>query len=381
MGKQLPLNGVESQKLPYLNWNLTPFISPMHSLAPDFLARLRFDANQVATLRALGEYRGKQELFYRQAPEVLKGLRQVAVIESSESSNRLEGITVSANRLKALVIKHTKPRDRSEQEVAGYRDALALIHESARAMPFSANVVLQLHSTLCRFMPNPGGRWKPSDNEIIERRADGTVRLRFKPTPAHLTPMAMEEMTKCYDTAIKAHSQDPLVVVPLTILDFLCIHPFSDGNGRVGRLLTLMLLYHFDYEVGRYISIERVYEDTKESYYETLEASSQRWHQGKHNPFPWLDYFWGVLLRAYREFEERVEQVRGGRGAKSEQVRQAVLARLEPFSISDIEATCAGVSRDTVRVVLRQMKKEQLIASTGKGRSAKWILGSKKTPK
>lgn len=353
----------------------------MHSLSPDYLARLRFEANQVATLRALGEYRGKQELFYRQAPEVLKGLRQVAVIESSESSNRLEGVTVPANRLKALVVKRTKPRDRSEQEVAGYRDALALIHESGRAMPFSANVVLQLHSTLYRFMPNPGGRGKPSDNEIIERRADGTVRLRFKPTPAHLTPMAMEELVKGYAAAVKVHSQDPLVIVPLTILDFLCIHPFSDGNGRVGRLLTLMLLYHFDYEVGRYISIERVYEDTKESYYETLEASSRHWHRGKHDPFPWLEYFWGVLLRAYREFEERVGQVRSGRGAKSEQVRDAVLARQEPFSISDIEVACAGVSRDTVRLVLRQLKKEKLIASTGKGRSAKWILVRKKDQK
>lgn len=345
----------------------------MHSLVPEYLDRLRFDANQVATLRALGEYRGKQALFYRQAPEVLKRLRQVAVIESSESSNRLEGVTVPANRLKALVTKNTKPRDRSEQEVAGYRDALALIHESARDMPFSANVVLQLHSTLYRFMPNPGGRWKSSDNEIIERHADGSVRLRFKPTPVHLTPMAMEELTKRYGAAIKAHSQDPLVIVPLTILDFLCIHPFSDGNGRIGRLLTLMLLYQFDYEVGRYISIERVYEDTKESYYETLEASSQCWHKGKHDPFPWLDYFWGVLLRAYRDFEERVGQVRSGRGAKSAQVREAVLNRRTPFSISEIEAACAGVSRDTVRGILRQMKAEQLIASTGKGRSAKWI--------
>ena len=344
----------------------------MHSLKPEYLAALRFDANQAATLRAVGEYRGKQALFYRQAPEVLKGLREVAVIESSESSNRLEGVVVAANRLKALIARNTQPRDRSEQEVAGYRDALALIHESAREMRLSPNVILQLHSTLYRFMPTPGGRWKAVDNEIIEKRPDGSVRVRFKATPAHLTPIAMEQLSAGYAAAIGAH-QDPLIVVPLAILDFLCIHPFTDGNGRVARLLTLLLLYRFDYEVGRYISIERVYEATKESYYETLEASSQGWHEGRHDPYPWLNYFWGVLLRAYREFEERVGEVRSGRGAKAAQVREAVLARSTPFSISDIEAACAGVSRDTVRLVLRAMKTEGLIASTGKGRSAKWI--------
>lgn len=344
----------------------------MHSFTPDFLARLRFGASQAATLRALGEYRGKQELFYRQAPEVLRGLRQVAIIESSESSNRLEGVIVAPSRLKALVIKHTQPRDRSEQEVAGYRDALGLTHESARNMPFTPNVVLQLHTTLSRYMPAPGGRWKQTDNDIIERHPDGTVRIRFKPTPAHLTPMAMEELTKRYADALRDAKQDPLVLVPLTILDFLCIHPFNDGNGRIARLLTLMLLYHFNYEVGRYISIERVYEETRESYYETLEASSQGWHEERHDVFPWLEYFWGVLLRAYREFEERVGEVRTGRGAKTGQVREAVLSRREPFSISEIEAACAGVSRDTVRLVLRKMKSEGVIASTGKGRSARW---------
>lgn len=345
----------------------------MRSLTPQFLERLRFNATHAATLRALGEYRGKQELFFRQAPEALDSLRQVAVIESSESSNRLEGVVVPSNRLKALVVKNTAPRDRSEQEVAGYRDALALIHESGRNMPFTPNVVLQLHTTLYRYMPEPGGRWKRSDNDIIERHPDGTVRVRFSPTPAHLTPMAMDDLTRLFAEAHDQSAQDALVLVPLAILDFLCIHPFSDGNGRIARLLTLMLLYHSDYQVGRFISIERVYEDTKTSYYETLERSSQGWHEGQHDVFPWIEYFWGVLLRAYREFEQRVNQVRSGRGAKSEQVREAVMSRREPFSISEIETACAGVSRDTVRLVLRQLKAEGLIVPTGKGRGTKWI--------
>lgn len=344
----------------------------MRSLTAEFLSKLRFNATHAATLRALGEFRGKQALFFQQPPEVLKSLRQVAIIESSESSNRLEGVTVAASRLKAIVIKQTQPRDRSEQEIAGYRDALSLIHESAQHMPFNPNVVLQLHKTLYRYMPAPGGRWKSTDNDIIERHANHSVRVRFKPVPAHLAEIAMNDLTGAYSAALHDGHQDPLVLLPLAILDFLCIHPFSDGNGRIARILTLMLLYHFNYEVGRFISIERVYEESKESYYETLETSSQGWHAGRHDVFPWLEYFWGVLLRVYREFEERVGNIRVGRGAKTEQVRQTVLARRQPFSISEIEAACAGVSRDTIRAVLRQLKREGFIVSTGKGRSAKW---------
>lgn len=345
----------------------------MHSLTDAYLARLRFNSEQAATLRAIGEYRGKQELFYRQAPEVLAGLLEVARIESSESSNRLEGVNVPADRIRRLVVHQAQPRNRSEQEVAGYRDALALIHESGRDMAFTPNVLLQLHGMLYRYMPNPGGRWKPTDNDIVEHRPDGTSRVRFRPVAAHLTPMAMDQLTANYAAATQKHDLDSLIVVPLAILDFLCIHPFVDGNGRMSRLLTLMLLYHFNYEVGRYISIERVYEESKEGYYETLETSSQGWHEGQHDPSPWLNYFWGVLLRAYREFEERVGEVRKGRGSKSEQVREAVLAKQPPFSISEVEADCPGVSRETVRIVLREMSREGLIASTGKGRSAKWV--------
>jgi Fic family protein len=179
-----------------------------------------------------------------------------------------------------------------------------------------------------------------------------------------------------YTLAAQMPQLDSLIIVPLAILDFLCIHPFADGNGRMSRLLTLMLLYHFNYEVGRYISIERVYEQTKEGYYETLEASSQGWHEGKHDPNPWLNYFWGVMLRAYREFEERVGEGRTRKGSKSGQVRELVLAKQVPFAISEIEADCPGVSRETIRIVLREMSREGLIASTGKGRSAKWVRKS-----
>ncbi|MGL6204267.1 MAG: Fic family protein, partial [Giesbergeria sp.] len=249
----------------------------MQSLYPEFLAKLRFDTQQLATLRALGEYRGKQQLYVAQSPEVLSDLRQVAVVESTESSNRLEGVVVAAHRLKSLVLKNATPQSRSEQEVAGYRDALGLIHESGAQMPFSEGTVLQLHGVLYRYMPQPGGRWKATNNDIIERHPDGRSRVRFRPVAAHLTPIAMEDLIARYRLALDQHLADPLVLVPLVILDFLCIHPFPDGNGRMARLLTLQLLYHFDYAVGRFISLERIFEESKESYYETLEASSQRW--------------------------------------------------------------------------------------------------------
>ena len=345
----------------------------MRSLKEKYLKNLSLSTDEAAAMRTLGEYQGKQALYYRQSPETLESLKQTAIIESSESSNRLEGITAPKERIEAIVLKNSTPKDRSEQEIAGYRDALSLIHDSAEHMEFSTNVILQLHSLVYRFMPNPGGKWKGSNNEIIEKHPDGTKRVRFVPTSAHLTPQAMDDLITNYKYAIHDLNQDSLIVVPLAILDFLCIHPFSDGNGRVARLLTLTLLYHFDYQVGRYISLERIFEESKETYYETLEKSSQGWHEGKHDVHPWLNYFWGALTRAYREFEERVGNIKAGRGSKTEQIRQAVERKIGPFSISEIEDSCPGTSRDMVRNVLRQMKDENLIESTGKGRSAKWV--------
>ncbi|GAA5171115.1 MULTISPECIES: Fic family protein [Halomonadaceae] len=345
----------------------------MHSLSPEFLDRLRYDGLQLATLRTLGEHRGKQQLFTIQSPEVLRDLKQVAVIESAESSNRLEGVVVKPSRLKPLIVRNATPKSRSEQELAGYRDALALIHESASDMPLSVGVVRQLHALLYRYMPQDGGNWKATNNDIIEKGPDGSSRVRFQPVAAHLTPMAMNKLVDCYQHALDRHLADPLVLVPLTILDFLCIHPFPDGNGRMARLLTLVLLYHFDYDVGRFISLERIIEESKESYYETLETSSQGWHEGQHNARPWLDYFWGALLRAYKEFEARVGTIDNSRGNKSDRVRAEALNRTLPFSISELEESCPGISRDTVRLVLRALKAEGLVKPTGKGRGAKWI--------
>jgi Fic family protein len=345
----------------------------MPSLTEEYLKSLKFSNKQGATLRAIGEHRGRQTLFIRQSPELLESLKQVAMIESSESSNRLEGITASHKKIEALVLKNTMPGNRSEQEIAGYRDALAIIHESGPHMEFTINVILQLHSMLYLNMPNDGGRWKMTDNEILEKNPDGTVaRVRFRPTPAVSTPFAMEDLTKDYKYSIFNLQQEPLIVVPLAILDFLCVHPFADGNGRTARLLTLLLLYHFDYQVGKYISLERIFEESKEGYYETLEYCSQGWHENKHDVLPWLNYFWGALIRSYKEFEERVGTIGTGKGSKTDQVKEAIARRINPFAISDLETECPGVSRDMIRNVLRQLRDEGLIAAQGKGRGAKW---------
>jgi Fic family protein len=345
----------------------------MNSLQQGYLDDLRLSADDGAMLKTLGECQGRQVLFQRQTPELLAALREAAVIESTESSNRIEGVTAPAERVKALVLKATTPRDRSEQEIAGYRDALNLIHESARDMTFSVNVILQLHTILYRYHTGAGGRWKPTQNEIVERDVAGNVRrVRFIPPDAVATPRLMEEMSKAYAHAVD-RGKEPLILIPLAVLDFLCIHPFADGNGRMARLLTLQLLYRSGFDVGRYISLERIIEESKETYYETLEASSQGWHERRHDALPWMRYFWGVVLRAYREFEQRVGTLRTGRGAKTDLVTEAIGRRIGAFSISDIEAECPGVSRDWIRIVLRKLRDEKRIVRHGKGRGAKWV--------
>lgn len=344
----------------------------MRSLTDSYLDALAFTAKQASTIRALGEYRGKQKLYKRQSPEMLNGLRALARIESTDASNRLEGITAPEARLQAIVRHSEPPRTRSEQEIAGYRDALELIHEARTELPVSVNGIRQLHQTIYSYLPDEGGQWKPVDNEIVERDPAGNVvRVRFRPVAAVATPQAMEDLVTHY-AAAEVMGQEPLLTIPLLILDFLCIHPFRDGNGRVARLLTLLALYHAGYDVGRYISLERVIEESWKSYYETLEASSQGWHEGQHDSTAWLEYFWGVMLRAYKEFEERVGDVDHGGSSKSQRVRDAVGREVRPFRVVDLQKQCPDVSRETIRLVLRAMKKAGVIELSGRGRGARW---------
>ncbi|MYE07648.1 MAG: hypothetical protein F4X95_02720 [Oligoflexia bacterium] len=348
----------------------------MQSLSPKFIDSLNFTSSHLADLRKLGEFRGRQDLFSKKSEEALKVLKQHAIIESVESSNRLEQITAPYQRIKGLVNKSTAPKNRSEKEISGYRDALNLIHESYEYMELSVNVIKQLHTIIYRHLPEDGGRFKLADNKIVERDPDGNViRERFTPVPALQTPQAMESLCQNYMDFLNNYNTDPLILLPLLILDFLCIHPFKDGNGRISRLLTLLVLHRHGYEVGKYISLERIFEESKEGYYRTLHKSSQGWHESKHDPFPWMEYFWGVVIKAYKEFEERVVYIKdtiGGKGSKAEQIKFAIGKKIGPFSISDIEKDCPGISRDMVRHVLRQLRDEGAIQSQGIGRSAKW---------
>ncbi len=344
----------------------------MNSLQPSFIQRLNLNPKDAAVWEALGNFRGHQQLQLQQTPAVLETLLRISKVESVESSNRIEGIVSSRASIEGIVLKDAKPKNRDDEEIAGYRDALALIHESAQNMPFQNNVILQMHSQLYRYQTGKtGGRWKLQDNEVVTIHADGRREVRFRPVSAFETPRAMAELVERYHNAAETNVP-PLYLVPLAILDFLCIHPFDDGNGRVSRLLSLMLLYQAGHEVGRFISLERVVEQTKDRYYEALRQSSKNWHQGEHDAMPWLRYFWSMLGAAYKEFDERVGAVRKTHGAKTQLIHQAIERRFDPFSISDIVRDCPGVSRDIIRLVLAAMKKEGRLQLQGDGRGAKY---------
>ena len=357
----------------------------MSSFSPKFINSLVFTSSHLSILRKLGEYRGKQDLFSKKSKEALEVLKQHAIIESIESSNRLEQITAPYKRIKGLVTESTIPKDRPEREIAGYRDTLSLIHKSYEHMEVSVNIIKQLHAKLYHYLSEDGGSFKSADNKIVERDTNrNVVRDRFTPVSAIQTPQAMEQLCRQYKDFMNTHGMDPLILLPLLILDFLCIHPFKDGNGRISRLLTSLVLYRHGYEAGKYISLERIFEQSKEGYYNTLRESSQNWHESKHNPFPWVEYFWGVILRAYKEFEEKIDTIKktmNVRGSKTEQIKDTIRKKIGPFVISDIEKDCPHVGRDMIRNVLRQLRDEEKIKSQGIGRGAKWINIKDKIPK
>jgi len=345
----------------------------MRSFIDDVIERQPLTQNLLQTIRQLGEYKGRQELYTEQAPQVLKALQQAAQIESTESSNRIEGVTAPHERIADIVARRDKPRNRPEQEIAGYRDVLQTIHVKAGHIPFTTAMVLQMHEDLYRFSTGRGGEWKHADNEITEMMPDGSRRLRFKPTPALDTPPAMEELHARFVEARSSGAVEPLLLIPAYVLDFLCIHPFLDGNGRTARLLTLLLLYQAGYEVGRFISLEQMVERTKRSYYDTLLASSQGWHEGRHTLIPWWEYFLGVmLLGCYREFEKRVGAITVRHGAKREMIVDTV-RRLSPeFRVGEIKRACPGISQATINRTLAQLRREGAIRCLHGGRDAVW---------
>lgn len=345
----------------------------MMSFESETVERMPVTHRLLRIIREISEYKGKQELFKSQSPQVLETLRQVAMIQSTESSNRIEGVTAPPERIRALVAQKTTAQNRSEQEIAGYRDVLATIHASALDIPFSANVVLQLHRDLYQFLPGEGGHWKPVDNEITETAPDGVKMVRFRPVPAHVTPDTMQRLHERFAALWREGEIDRLLLIAVYVLDFLCIHPFRDGNGRMARLLTLLLLYHAGYEVGRYISLEQIVERTKESYYDTLFRSSAGWHDGRHDLTPWTEYLLGVvILGAYQELERRVGTVTGARGTKTAMVLDVIGHMVGEFSVADLQERCPTVGIDLLRRILRQEREAGRLACLGRGPNARW---------
>jgi len=326
----------------------------------------------LMTMRSLGEFRGRQLLYADQFPEVLATLRRVAVLQSTESSNRIEGITVAPGRIEAIVSRKARPRDRSEQEVAGYRDVLASIHTNHARLEVSNSLILDWHKVLYRYSDERAGEWKSKDNTILEIAQDGRQFVRFDPVSALATPDFMNRLIKLFRQAAEKAKADPLLQIATFVFDFECIHPFKDGNGRIGRLLTLLLLYHAGYEVGRYISLERIVEDSKDTYYEALNKSSHGWHEGKHDLRPWWNYFLGMLTAAYKDFEDRVGKITSARGAKREMVRNAVERLPKKFTIGDLRRACPGVSYPTLQRALADLRKERKVRCLGRGPDAEW---------
>jgi Fic family protein len=322
-------------------------------------------------LADLGESRGKQELFTRQSPQRLRVLREHALIESAVSSNRIEGVEIDKARVGTIVFGRPILRDRNEEEVRGYREALRLIHEEAVHLPINEETVLKLHR-VARGEIWDAGNYKDKNSDIIERYADGTSRVRFKTVSAVETPAFVCELVDLWKQSVDDSWTHPLIALAGFNLDFLCIHPFRDGNGRVSRLLMLLQHYHLGYEVGRYISLERIIEQNKERYYETLEQSSIGWHEGKHNPWPYITYILFVMKTAYREFEERLGRTQSPRGTKTEMIETAVNAMSVEFTLNQLESACPGVSRDMIRLVLRRLQKIGDVECLGRGPGARW---------
>jgi Fic family protein len=322
-------------------------------------------------LADLGEARGKQDLFTKQSPQKLKVLRENAMIESAVSSNRIEGVTVQQARIKAVIVGRAGLRDREEEEVRGYRDALKLIHERGAKLPVSQETILTLHR-LCRGEIWDAGKYKERDGDIIERSANGRERVRFRTVSAAKTPSFIKELIETWQQCLEERWVHPLIAMAAFNLDLLCIHPFRDGNGRVSRLLLLLQCYHLGYDVGRYISLERLIEENKDRYYETLELSSEHWHEGRHDPWPYINYVLYILKAVYREFEQRVGQMKSPRGAKTELIESAIRTFPAEFTLGDLERACPGVSRDMVRRVLRDLKKSRKVECLGRGPGAPW---------
>ena len=333
----------------------------------------------VTMLSQIHEFKGEQNLFIEAKSDTLTQLVEIAKIQSTEASNKIEGIFTSDERLKKLVTNKTTPRSRNEQEIAGYRDVLSTIHDSYEFIPVRPSIILQLHRDLYKFSGKSiGGAYKNADNVIAEEDNEGNRFIRFQPIPAWETPNAIEALCNAFDDAIARNEADPLLIIPMFILDFLCIHPFNDGNGRMSRLLTLLLLYRAGYIVGKYISVEKVIETSKDTYYEALQSSSQGWHEEENDYAHFVRYMLGVILSAYRDFSSRVRALTTSGMSKPDRIREIIKDTLGKITKTEIMQKCPDISQVTVQRTLNDLIKNGDIIKIGGGRYTSYVWNREK---
>ena len=341
----------------------------MRSFNYNKLKDYKWDSEILGLVAQIHEYRGKQTLFLRQKPATLEKLVKIAKIQSTESSNKIEGIVTTTTRIKQLCGQKTTPRNRDEEEISGYRDALALIHESYEYIPIKPSYILQLHKVLYSYSQRGiGGRFKNTQNYITETKENGEQTVRFMPLDPFETPIAIDAICESFNREMDSCEIDPLILIPAFIIDFLCIHPFNDGNGRMSRLLTTLLLYRAGYVVGKYVGLESKIEKTKESYYKALEKSDINWNSEQNNITAFIKYILGTILAAYRDFEDRVTVVEGNVSAL-DLVRNAVNNKIGKFTKSEIMEYVPSIGKTSVENALKVLIQEGVIGKEGKGKA------------
>ncbi|WP_243343804.1 Fic family protein [Anaerococcus sp. AGMB09787] len=337
------------------------------------LLNLNIPAKMYGLISKIYEYKGKQELYVANFSDVLEKMVEVAKIQSTKSSNAIEGISTNDSRLEELMNKKSEPRNRNEEEIYGYREVLDIIHENYENIEFTKNNILTLHNRLYSYSgESHKGKFKNMDNSIVQINTLGEKRIRFQPVSAFETESYIDKMISAYDEAVELNIP-PLLLIPVVIHDFLCIHPFSDGNGRMSRLLTLLLLYKNGFFVGKYISLEMIIEETKDIYYQELQASSENWHEGTNDELPFIKYMLSVIYKAYSECDDRFKLIAEKSLKSSQRVMKVFDNSLESLSKSDIVILCPDISKRTIERALKELKDEGLIKQVGSGRATKYI--------
>lgn len=335
-----------------------------------------WDNEILSYVAKIHEFKGKQELYLRQKPVELERLVEIAKVQSTESSNRIEEIVTTRSRLQQLVEDKTTPRNRDEKEILGYRNVLNLIHENYQYIPLKSNYILQLHRDLLQYTElSYGGKYKTSPNEIDAVLPNDEKRILFKPLEPYETLDAIEQICSSYQQALDCEIVDSLILIPCVILDFLCVHHFNDGNGRMSRLLTLLLLYRNDYVVGKYISIEKEIANTKEAYYQALAQADLGWHEGTNDPEPFIKYMLGIILKCYREFDERltISEKSGKRSNSYDIVKTNVNSTIGTFTKRDAMENCPSLGSSSVESALKKLVEDGTIIRKGLGRASHYI--------